>query len=211
MTQIEILTFPSGPVRTNAYLVSEGHEAMVIDPAPGSSRLLVQAIEQKKLTLTKIVLTHSHWDHIADVSLLLAAHHVDLFVHEEDAANLVQPGIDRVLCPISIQGVEPSDYLHEGDCVILGTSRWQIIHTPGHTPGGICLYCPEQGILFSGDTLFKRSIGILTLPTSEPARMWPSLKKLSLLPPETVVYPGHGEATTIGSEKWLSRAEDIFG
>ena len=111
---------------------------------------------------------------------------------------------------MAIDGVEPAGLLKEGDTFFIGESHWKVLHTPGHTPGGICLYCEDEQLLISGDTLFKGCMGRLDIPTGEPARMWASLKKLSTLPKETEVFPGHGWPTTIGQENWLANAEQIF-
>ena len=86
-----------------------------------------------------------------------------------------------------------------------------MIHTPGHSGGSVCYYDPKAQLLFSGDTLFHGTIGNLSFPTSNADRMWPSLAKLAHLPKEVKVYPGHGEATTIGKEPWLPKAKDYFG
>lgn len=211
--QVEISIFPSGPFETNAYIVacSETREAAIIDPAPDSKELIVKAIADKQLKPTKIILTHSHWDHIADVVPLSELFGLPVLIHSEDAPNLMHPGQDQLPCWITIQGKQPDQLLKDGDTISIGKSEWRVIHTPGHSPGSICLFCEKEKILLSGDTLFKKSIGNLSFPTSEPERMWPSLTKLSLLPAETQVYPGHGESTTIGAEKWLARAKQIFG
>jgi glyoxylase-like metal-dependent hydrolase (beta-lactamase superfamily II) len=112
---------------------------------------------------------------------------------------------------MDIPSVEPSILMQEGDQIPVGHLNFSVMHTPGHTPGGVCFYEPQQGILFSGDTLFKGTIGNLSFPTCQPDEMWPSLEKLSRLPRATQVYPGHGPATTIKQENWLGRAKDIFG
>jgi len=101
--------------------------------------------------------------------------------------------------------------LKEGDRVSIGNQIFEVIETPGHTPGGVCFYNGNQHLLFSGDTLFKGTIGNLSFPTSRPHLMWTSLSKLAKLPAETRVFPGHGLETTIGQEKWLERAEELFG
>ncbi len=100
--------------------------------------------------------------------------------------------------------------LEEGDRISIGEIAFTVISTPGHSPGCVCFYCEKEHILFSGDTLFKGTIGNLTFPTSVPDEMWPSLDKLAALPPETKVYPGHGPSTTIGDESWLPRARKLF-
>lgn len=213
MATIQILAFPSGPLATNAYVVicKETQNCAIIDPAPGIGKPFIQLIEQKKLIPTKIILTHSHWDHIADVKILADHFSLPVLVHKEDAYNLISPGSDGLGCRMSIEPRMPDQLLSDGDTIAIGTATWQVIHTPGHSPGSICLFCPEEKMLLSGDTLFKSSIGNLSFSSSCPARMWPSLKKLSLLPPETIVYPGHGPTTTIGKESFLDHAEDVFG
>jgi glyoxylase-like metal-dependent hydrolase (beta-lactamase superfamily II) len=100
--------------------------------------------------------------------------------------------------------------LEDGQVLAVGEFQIEVIHTPGHTPGGVCFYLKEQKILFSGDTLFQGTIGNLSFPTARPARMWDSLKRLAALPKETRVYPGHGDPTTIGKEQWIANAEDRF-
>ena len=91
----------------------------------------------------------------------------------------------------------------------LGQHHFTVLHTPGHTPGSICLYSAEEGILFSGDTLFAGACGRMDFPGGNPAQMVRSLQRLRELPPETLVYPGHGPATTIGAESWLAQAEEL--
>ena len=86
----------------------------------------------------------------------------------------------------------------------------QVLHTPGHTPGGVCYYCKEESVLFSGDTLFKGSCGNVSFPLSDRNKIIESLKKLSLLPDDTKVIPGHGETTSIGQETWLKNPEGFF-
>lgn len=213
MGKVEIRAFPSGPLATNSYLVISGNDAAIIDAAPDVTEALLKTLSERLITPTKIIFTHSHWDHIADAFPLRQSisSPVDVLIHEEDAYNLIQPGSDHLPCRLHIEGVTPTRLLHDGDTFTIGTSVWRVIHTPGHSPGSICLYCAEDNILLAGDTLFKASIGTLSLPTSQPERMWPSLKKLAALAPNTAVYPGHGETTTIGREPWLIRAEQIFG
>jgi glyoxylase-like metal-dependent hydrolase (beta-lactamase superfamily II) len=207
-----IFAFPSGPFETNAYIAAcpTTHEAAIIDPAPNSAAAIEQCIAEKSLKPTKIILTHSHWDHIADVTPLKNKYKIPVLIHVEDAPNLKEPGSDKLPCWISIPSVTPDQTFKEGDSIKIGNSTFKVIETPGHSPGSVCFYSPEENTLFSGDTLFKGTIGNLSFPTSRPDKMWPSLDKLAALPPETNVYPGHGPATTIGAEKWLSNARDYF-
>ena len=208
-----IQVFPSGPFSTNAYVVAcaKTGEAAILDPAPDSSSEIQKYIALKKLKPKKILLTHSHWDHIADVSKLKELFGIPVYVHTLDAPNLLQPGADHLPCWIDIPGVQPDVLLEEGMEVPIGELAFHVLHTPGHSPGSIGFYEPQQQVLFSGDTLFKGTMGNISFPTSQPSLMWTSLKKLAQLPPETRVFPGHGPETTIGIEApWLTDAKKLF-
>lgn len=208
-----ITPFPSGPLKTNAYLITcpTTLVAAVVDPSPDSARKISSYITQHQLHLEKILLTHSHWDHIADVSCLKKQYSVPVSIHLLDVPNLEFPGADYLPLPFFIEGVKPDSLLKEDDEVKIGTLSFKVIFTPGHSPGGICFYCQEHALLISGDTLFRGSMGKISFPTSQPEEMWKSLKKLAQLPADTVVYPGHGPTTTIGRENWLTNAEKVFG
>jgi glyoxylase-like metal-dependent hydrolase (beta-lactamase superfamily II) len=106
--------------------------------------------------------------------------------------------------------VKADGFLIEGQKLTVGDLDIEVIHTPGHTPGGVCFYLPKEKVLISGDTLFRGTIGNLNFPTSRPDLMWGSLKKLAALPADTKVYPGHGGSTTIGAEKWIGHAKERF-
>jgi len=187
----DLQTFVGGPFATNGYLYKD-----VLIDAP-------QGIAAEIGNVKRVLLTHTHWDHIIDAAKIDAP----LYCHAEDAENMRSPGSDRVPLLLAIEGREPDGLFSDGEMV----AGLRVIHTPGHSPGGVCFYDEKEGILFSGDTLFAGSIGNLSLATAEPERMWRSLERLAQLPPETLVYPGHGEPTRIGNETWLSRAKEIFG
>ena len=204
---LSIWAIPSGPFETNCYVISytPTKTAIVIDPAPGAYESVLQIVTTHSLFLSGIVLTHSHWDHIADVSKLKSKYpHLSISVHENDVPNLESPGSDQLPCWIEIEPAQPTRILKEGDQVAVGSSEFTVLHTPGHSPGCICLYNEKENILFSGDTLFQGTYGNTSFPTSEPQKMRASLARLAQLPDTTVVFPGHGELTTIGKEKrWL--------
>lgn len=207
-----IQVFPSGPFSTNAYVAACVHtrEAAIIDPAPDSALKIESFLSEQNLKPQKILLTHSHWDHIADVRPLKEKYHIPVFIHPLDAPNLQQPGADGLPCWINISSVQPDDFLEEGKAVKIGKLSFQVLHTPGHSPGCVCFFEPQQEVLFSGDTLFQGTIGNLSFPTSQPSLMRSSLAKLAQLPPQTRLFPGHGPSTTIQAEsEWLD-AKKLF-
>jgi hydroxyacylglutathione hydrolase len=210
---MQIQTLPSGPYSTNAYVVacSKTGEAAIIDPGADSTEKIFNYLEKNKLHCKKIWLTHSHWDHIVDVHPLMTKLGAEVSIHAEDAPNLEKPGADGLPFWLPLEGIKPHHLWKDNEKIPLGQLNFTILHTPGHSPGSVCLYEPHHAVLFSGDTLFKGSIGNLSFPTSQPAKMWPSLAKLERLPPETKVYPGHGAMTIMENElKWLPRAKELY-
>ncbi|HNA62474.1 MAG TPA: MBL fold metallo-hydrolase [Rhabdochlamydiaceae bacterium] len=205
--------FCSGPADTNSVLIGcpDTKQAAVIDAPLGVTPHILQAIEKDSLIPQMILLTHSHWDHLADLAALKKALQVPVYVHAEDAGNVEEPGADKLPLFFPIQGVKPDHALIDGQTLSLGQLKIEVIHTPGHTPGGVCFWIPQEKIVMTGDTLFKGTIGNLSFPTARPSLMWESLKKLAKLPPDTVVIPGHGPKTSIGAEAWLSQAQELFG
>lgn len=204
-----VTVFSTGPLGTNAYLYhyKEG-QGILIDAPPESYPPVAQFLNKNNLSLSHLLLTHSHWDHIADAALFKKAFpELIVAVHPADRANLENPGSDGLPCRLSIQGLHADHALSEGEHL----GPFEVLETPGHTPGGVCFYDRAHHLLFSGDTVFKGSIGNLSLATARPELMWQSLEKLAKLPDEVVIYPGHGEKTTRGQERWLSRAREIFG
>ncbi len=204
--------FPLGPAETNAYLLgcSKTKQAALIDAPFHAAEVVLKRAQELDLKIVMILITHSHWDHTADAAAVKEQLNIPIYIHQEDSGNLEQPGSDGLPLFFPIRGIKPDGYLIEGQIITVGELAVHIIHTPGHSPGGVCLYLPTEKTLFSGDTLFKGTIGNLSFPTARPTLMWQSLKKLSALPHDTKVYPGHGGATTIGKEQWLSAAEDKF-
>ncbi|OGN63760.1 MAG: MBL fold hydrolase [Chlamydiae bacterium RIFCSPHIGHO2_12_FULL_49_9] len=194
--------FPSGPFDTNAILIgcSETKKAAVIDPSLGSTDPILEKASEGGVSIEKILLTHSHWDHIADLHVLKNKTHAPIYVHPLDAQNVEHPGSDGIPLFFPIKSAVPDHFLQDGDVVEIGHLKLKVIHTPGHSPGAVCFYIESEKLLISGDTLFKGTIGNLQLPTAEPGKMRESLRRLSELPPDTHVVPGHGDDTTIGDE-----------
>jgi glyoxylase-like metal-dependent hydrolase (beta-lactamase superfamily II) len=202
-----LYVFATPPLETNCYVVGceKTKQAVVIDPGQKSLQTISSLLEKENASLKMILLTHSHWDHIGGVKILKTHYpNANILVHETDAPNLKEPGSDGLPSFVPIEGVTPDAFLKEGDVINLGDLSFKVIETPGHSCGSVCFFFEKQRVLFSGDTLFKGAIGNLSFPTSEPKKMRDSLKKLFLLPKETVIYPGHGEKTTIEAERSLS-------
>lgn len=205
--------FPSGPLETNAILIgcSSTKEAIVIDPAFQSAEKLIRKAADEGLDVKKIYLTHSHWDHTADLAKLKKKLEVPLYVHELDAKNVEIPGSDGLPLYIPIEPATPDIFLEEGQEHSIGNLTFRVIHTPGHSPGSVCFYFEKEKVLISGDTLFKGSFGKVCFPGSSEEDMVFSLEKLARLPKDTRVIPGHGSSTTIGQETWLERAQEYLG
>ncbi|OGN55634.1 MAG: MBL fold hydrolase [Chlamydiae bacterium RIFCSPHIGHO2_12_FULL_44_59] len=207
-----VVKFSFGPLETNTICIgcSLMKKAVVIDPAQGSLQAVLANAREQEFVIEKIFLTHSHWDHFADAYELKSKTGASLYVHPLDAKNLEHPGSDGIPLLIPVHPVTPDHFLSEGDLLEVGALQFEVIHSPGHSPGGVCFYSCKERLLISGDTLFRGSIGNLQLPTANAEEMWRSLAKLSKLPSETRVIPGHGGETSIGKEPWLSRARQIF-
>ncbi len=204
--------FVCGPLRNNVILLGceKTQEAVVVDPAEGAFSSVPSFADAHQLLLTKVLLTHSHWDHIFEACLFKKEKSLPIWIHRKDAPNLEDPGSDHIPSVKKVEGCKPDHFLKDGEEFFVGKILLRVLHTPGHTPGSICFYLPEERVLLSGDTLFQGCIGTIALPTSSASLMWRSCKKLSLLPPRTRVIPGHGGETEIGKEPWLSKAEEYF-
>lgn len=204
--------FPCGPLETNTIFIGceKTHKAAVIDPALGSKAFVLKESLKGSFEIEKILLTHSHFDHIADVASLKKELNIPIYVHKKDSPNVKEPGSDGIPLFFHIEPAVPDFFLEDGERLNIGDLMFTVIHTPGHSPGCVCFYFEQENLLISGDTLFKGSFGTLNLPTAKADLMWTSLKKLSKLPKNTQVIPGHGPMTTIGQEPWLSRAEEYF-
>jgi glyoxylase-like metal-dependent hydrolase (beta-lactamase superfamily II) len=209
---MKIQSFCCGPLATNTYLIycEATKKSAIIDAAPGSYPNCMQFIRKNELTIQALLLTHSHFDHIADLKKMKMEFSCPIYVHPKDRLNVEHPGADLIPLFFPIEGVIPDKTYQEGDQIQIGDFYLDVIDTPGHSPGSVCLFARKNKILFTGDTLFKNSIGNISLPTADPEKMWASLKKLAQLPSETVVYPGHGSETTLAQENWLTRAKEFY-
>ena len=196
-----------GDFITNCYLIYEADQAIILDPGDDAPQI-IELIEKRNVKLDKIILTHGHIDHIKGLPELRHWAKVPVLIHQEDANMLTEARKNLSYYHDTAFTTKPADeLLVEGDEITVGNNKFTVLHTPGHTPGGISLL--TDGIVFSGDALFFGSIGRTDFPGSDHRTLIEAIQhKLMTLPPETVVYPGHGPQTTIGQEKeanpWLS-------
>lgn len=177
-------------------------QGVVVDPGDEAERILAQ-IRQRGLTIVAIINTHGHFDHVGANRQLAQATQAPLYIHQADV-----PMLERVAKTAAIYGLpgenspQPDRLLEDGLLIEFGTHRLQVIHTPGHTPGGCCLYLEAEGRLIAGDTLFADGVGRTDLPGGSHQQLVESIKsRLFTLPDQVQVYPGHGPTTSIGHEK----------
>lgn len=196
--------FQVGVVGTNCYVAanSETKESMVIDPGDDAAALTAY-IDDHGYQPAAVLLTHGHFDHCMAAEKLAKHYGIPIYVHEDDKQIMENPAYN--CCGmIGRELVFHADkYFHgETDHLSLAGFEIDVYHTPGHTPGGVCFYIAQEGILFSGDTLFCESVGRTDFPKGSMSELVRSIKeKLMLLPNDTKVLPGHNEWTTIGNER----------
>ena len=201
--QIEQFVVP--PLENNAYLLIDDNvsKAAVIDPALGADVILSKA-QELSVQITHILNTHGHPDHICDNRRIKQETGAKLYIHELDAYRLLYNPFSNDPIPATVDIL-----LKGGEIIEVGSLKVEVIHTPGHTEGGCCFYLAEEGVIFTGDTLFAGNIGRTDLDGSNPSAMLKSLKKLFTLPKSVKVYPGHGYSTTIADEYWMLESNYI--
>ncbi|MFH1646066.1 MAG: MBL fold metallo-hydrolase [Chloroflexota bacterium] len=191
-----------GSLSANCYIVGlkSAGEGMVIDPG-GNGQDIRRSIDETGLDITVIVLSHGHSDHIASLYDIQDRTGAAVAIHVEDADFLEGRGAYSSQFGISYPTPHPPDrLLREGDVIDIGGWQFTVVHTPGHTPGSICLLSGDK--VFTGDTLFRRGIGTTLMPGSSRRQLIESIRtRLMTLPDDTIVYPGHGRETNIGAER----------
>ena len=201
-----IATLPVGLIQTNCYIAGcpETKAGAVIDPGGNPERILAE-VERLGLSIKYVLNTHAHFDHTDANGAIVRATGATLALHPLELPLLKASGGAALFGLQADPSPLPELELRDGDELEVGTLRFQVLHTPGHTPGHVCFYEQAEGVLFDGDVLFQRSIGRTDLPGGNYRQMMDSIQRvLFALPEETVVYSGHGPATTIGDEKRLN-------
>lgn len=202
---MELLNRVTGPVATNVWILGDeaSREALAVDTATPSVAWLTEALTERGWTLKFVVSTHRHWDHIGDNAAVVDATGAQLAAHQADRHGLEEPP-QPLSAPFSIVPSVPAIDLADGHRIRFGGINLEVLHTPGHTEGSVCLLAPGERLLFSGDTLFRGAWGRTDLPGGSTDEMIESLARLATLPPDLRVLPGHGPETTVERERtWL--------
>ncbi len=203
---VRTLTF--NPLSENCYLLTEeeGLRTFIIDP--GCSTLkefadLKRVIDENHLIPDRILLTHTHFDHAMGAEQVENAYAISTYAHylDEDLLVKMQHYLSFFGFEQKTKSVHLAGYVEDGDELRLGGTTIRVIHVPGHTHGGVAFYSPENKMIFTGDTLFCGSVGRTDFAEGSAVELSDSLRRLMALPPETVVYPGHGNTTTIAFEQ----------
>ncbi len=215
---IKLRTFTVNPLGVNCYVLSdETREGVIVDCGTFGDEVIGFAalhskefaqirhyIEAEGITLKHNLLTHTHFDHIMGVDNVYDTYGLQPECHNQEREIwAMNPEMTRGFCgfPLPLPKATPTFALRNCQSITFGNTTLRVIHTPGHTPGGVCYYCEAEGILLSGDTLFQYSVGRTDLPLGNMAQEIQSIRNsLCTLPPQTKVYPGHGDPTSIAEE-----------
>lgn len=190
-----------GPLEVNCFIVADERtkEAMVIDPGDEPDRI-IDIIKENNLKVKYIVCTHAHFDHVGGITEIKDETEAKIVIHQEER-ELYNSAMDQAafwgyeLAPLP----EPDMFVNEGDKIEVGHLSFEVFHSPGHSPGGLCLY--GENVVFTGDTLFAGSVGRTDFYGGDLNKLKKSFSRLMLLPPDTKVFAGHGPSSTIRSEK----------
>lgn len=197
---MEILCAQTGAMQVNTYLLWKNEQAVLIDPGDDAAELMA-FLEEKELTLTHILLTHGHFDHIGAAAELKEKTGACICIGAEDEPMLSDPKLNlSESFGVPVRACRADCLLHDGDTVETPAARFCVIATPGHTPGGVCYVCDER--IFSGDTLFYSSVGRTDFPGGDQQALYRSIReKLFSMQGYFEVFPGHGSATTLLRER----------
>lgn len=203
MTPLRIEIYVVSEFQTNCYFAinDDTKEVLIIDPG-ASAEKLAEKVKESNLKPVAILLTHGHLDHAGAAEALAELLDVKIYAHEYEKETLENPGINLSGWSGGQKAYHADIYLKDEQEIDLAGFHIRVLHTPGHTVGGCCFYFSYQNTLFSGDTLFQMSVGRTDFPKGSASQLIRSIEsKLMILPDETAVYTGHGDMTTIGTER----------
>ncbi|GMA51951.1 MBL fold hydrolase [Alicyclobacillus contaminans] len=202
---MHIQAFVVSPIGSNCYVLAEsetpGAQAVIIDPGHRDLQPVFDHIAKHQFEIVAIWCTHGHFDHMLGVDVARERYPVPVYLHKADlpvwdsAPQVCEMWLRQTVPPVR----HPDSFWNDGTRVQLGRLEWTILHTPGHSPGSVCIV--GDGVAFTGDTLFAGTIGRTDFPLSSPREMEASLARLQQLADDLVIYPGHGQHSTIGHEK----------
>lgn len=203
MAEIKVKKYTVGAFATNCYFIinTDTKELLVVDPGAEAS-MLEDEIQREQLKPAAVLLTHGHLDHASGAERLADTFGIKIYAHEAEKDTLTSPGMNLTSSFRTPETFRADVFLKDGEHLTLAGCELEVLLTPGHTPGGCCYYLKEQDMLFSGDTLFCQSVGRTDFPGGSSSQLIRSIQqKLMGLPEHTVVYPGHMDQTSIGTEK----------
>ena len=200
---MRVFNYVLGMIETNCYLIVNelSNQVIIVDPAEQAVRIQ-EKITEKQLDPVAILLTHGHFDHIMAATDLAREYDIPIYASEAEVELLQSPKLNLSVTVNHNYALTPDVEIKDNDSLELANMKIKVLHTPGHTAGGVCYYFPESEVLFSGDTLFSESVGRTDLPTGNSEVLLESIRtKLIVLSDDVKVYPGHGPSTTIAHEK----------
>ena len=200
---MEFIKFTTGPLENNSYLFVNHNSCVLFDAPIQSFEQIGKYIDENQLELKSIILTHTHFDHIADLYLFRKKYNTEILVHKLDEYRILDPSQELpTWIKLDIEPVQPTRYLNDGEIIEIDKMFFKILHTPGHTQGGICIDLIGENKLITGDTLFNLGIGRTDFPGGDYYQLISSIKeKLLVYPDNYEIYPGHGGKSTIITEK----------
>ena len=204
---LQLMQLPLGPLQTNCYILAceQSMKAAVIDPS-WNGQAIAATLDEQGLEATHILLTHAHFDHVGGLSELKRQTNAPIYLHPDAISMLQQATMQAAFFGLQIPAPPPPDeMLSEGQIIEVGELKLHVLHTPGHVPGHVSFHLPDHRVIFDGDVLFQQSIGRTDFAGGNHDLLMSSIwDKLMVLPDETQVFSGHGQATTIGDERGLN-------
>ncbi len=200
---MKVFSYVLGMIETNCYLIvnESSNQVIIIDPAEQAARIQ-EKVKEKQLVPVAVLLTHGHFDHIMAATDLAKEYDIPIYASEAEVEILQNPQLNLSVTMNQNYALTPDVVIKDNESINLANMNIKVLHTPGHTAGGVCYYFQENAVLFSGDTLFLESVGRTDLPTGNSELLLESIRhKLMVLHDDVKVYPGHGPCTTIAHEK----------